>query len=319
MRRPGRSSGSSPARRPPRSRGFGSPAGAGTPVAGSPSPGSPAAGVPGVLRSLGVRPSRRLGQNFLVDPRVAERIAALVEDPAEPVVEIGPGLGALTVPLAATGRPLVAVELDLRLAEHVERRLALFPNARVRRGDILKERIDDLMPEAARVTVVGNLPYSITSPALEWVITQGARARRAILMVQREVAERLAAPPGGKQYGPLTVYARLNAEVRTLFRVSPGAFHPRPDVDSIVLEATPRAYPGTSPEDRARAQAFARAALGTRRKTLANALSHGLGIAPEEARALLGAASIDPRRRGETLSIEELIALARVRAAGGRA
>ncbi len=267
--------------------------------------------MPGVLRSLGVRPSRRLGQNFLSDPRVAERIAALVDDPREPVVEIGPGLGALTIPLAATGRALVAVELDLRLAEHMEGLLALFPNGRLHRGDILRERVESLMPDASRVTVVGNLPYAITSPALEWVVTQAARVRRALLMIQREVADRLAAPPGEKRYGPLTVFARLNAEIRILFRVSPGAFYPRPEVDSVVLEVTPRPYPGTTAADRERAQAIARAAMGTRRKTLANALGHGLAVAPANARALLASAAIDPQRRGETLTTDEILALGR--------
>ena len=267
--------------------------------------------MPATLRALGLRPSRRLGQNFLIDPRVAGRIAALVEDPLEPVLEIGPGLGALTVPLAASGRPLVAVEFDLRLADHVELLLADFPNARLRRGDILKERVEALMPDASRITVVGNLPYAITSPALEWLVSQTARVRRALLMIQREVADRLAAPPGEKRYGPLTVFARLHAEIRTLFRVSPGAFYPRPDVDSVVLEATPRPYPGTTAVERARAREIARAAMGTRRKTLVNALGHGLGIAPAEGRALLEAAGIDPRRRGETLTIEEFVTLGR--------
>lgn len=267
------------------------------------------------LRALGVRPSRRLGQNFLTDPRVAGRIAALVEDPAEPVIEIGPGLGALTLPLARSGRRFVAVELDLRLADHVERLLEAHPAARVARGDILKERIEALMPGIPLVTVVGNLPYAITSPALEWVLAQPGRVRRAILMVQREVGDRLAAPPGEKRYGPITVFVRLSGEVATRFRVSPGAFYPRPEVDSVVLELTPRPYPGTSADERARALAISRAAMGTRRKTLQNALSRGLGLSTAEAGALLGAAGIDPRRRGETLAIEELVAIARAEAA----
>jgi 16S rRNA (adenine1518-N6/adenine1519-N6)-dimethyltransferase len=262
---------------------------------------------------LGVRPSRRLGQNFLVDPRVAARIAALVPDPAEPVVEIGPGLGALTLPLARSGRRLVAVELDLRLADHVERLLSDHPAARVARGDILVERIDALMPgESQQVTVVGNLPYAITSPALGWILAQAPRVRRAVLMLQREVADRLAAPPGEKRYGPVTVFVRLEAEVKIEFRVSPGAFLPRPEVDSVVLTLTPRPYPGSTEAERGHALAIARAAMGTRRKTLQNALARGLGIAPASAATRLRAAGIDPRRRGETLSIEALLAIARV-------
>lgn len=264
---------------------------------------------------LGVRPSRRLGQNFLTDPRVAARIVALVPDPAEPVIEIGPGLGALTLPLARSGRRLVAVELDLRLADHVERLLSDHPAARVAHGDILEERIDALMPGESQVTVVGNLPYAITSPALGWMLAQAPRVRRAVLMLQREVADRLAAPPGEKRYGPVTVFVRLEAEVKTEFRVSPGAFLPRPEVDSMVLTLTPRPYPGSTEAERGRALAIARAAMGTRRKTLQNALAHGLGVAPASAATRLRAAGIDPQRRGETLSIEELLAIARV--AGG--
>jgi 16S rRNA (adenine1518-N6/adenine1519-N6)-dimethyltransferase len=267
--------------------------------------------VPAALRNLGVRPSRRLGQNFLIDPRVAERIAGLISGPDEPVLEIGPGLGALTLPLARSGRNLVAVELDLRLADHLERLLVDHPAARVVRGDILTERIDALMPGGFQVTVIGNLPYAITSPVLGWVLEQAPRVRRAVLMLQREVAERLAAPPGGKRYGPVTVFARLEAEVKSGFRVSPGAFFPRPEVDSVVLILEPRPYPGTTGKERAGALAIARAAMGTRRKTLQNALAHALGAPPAAVSARLRAAGIDPGRRGETLTIEELLAIAR--------
>jgi 16S rRNA (adenine1518-N6/adenine1519-N6)-dimethyltransferase len=273
--------------------------------------------VPAKLRALGIRPSKRLGQNFLCDPRVAERIAAAIEDPAEPVVEIGPGLGALSLHLASTGRPFVAVELDLRLADTMENELKAFPRARVVRGDILDQRVDALMPQPERVTVVGNLPYSITTPALEWILGQGSRVRRAILMVQREYAERLTAEPGTKEYGTVTVYVGLNASVRRLFRVSPGAFYPRPQVDSVVLEVVPRAYPGASAEERAAASRLARASMGSRRKTLANALARGLSLPAAEARALLDGAGLDPGRRGETLSLAELLGLAREWIRGG--
>lgn len=282
---------------------------------------SATSGVASALRAIGVRPSRRLGQNFLIDPRVAARIAALVDDPREPVVEIGPGLGALTTLLARTGRLLIAVELDLRLAEAAERALASYHATRVVRGDILEQRLDMLlgrMPgEPAAATIVANLPYSITTPTLEWILAQGSRVNRALLMVQREYARRLAAPPGGKEYGSISVFVGLHAQVEQLFRVSPGAFHPRPAVDSMVLELRPRPYPGTGPEERAVAERLARAGMGTRRKTVANALAHGLGVEGAEVKALLGAAGIKPDRRGETLSIDEWITLARGWIAGG--
>ena len=191
-----------------------------------------------------------MGQNFLCDPRVARRIAALIPGAREPVLEIGPGLGALSMELASTGRAFVAVELDFRLAEHMEEKLRSFARARVVRGDILDHRVETLFPDGGRVTVVGNLPYSITTPALEWILEQSDRVRTALLMVQREFAERLTARPGSKEYGSISVFVALNAEIQHRFRVSPGAFFPRPEVDSTVLEVTPRAFPGTTREER---------------------------------------------------------------------
>ncbi len=274
-------------------------------------------GVAAMLRALDVRPSRRLGQNFLSDPRVAERIVAVALEGGEagPILEIGPGLGALTEHLAASGRPLVAVELDLRLAEHIETLLRPYPDARVVRGDILDQRLDALLPGSAPVTVVANLPYVITSPAIAWALEQGPRVARAVLMTQREVAQRLAAKPGTKEHGSFTVFLALHAELRIEFRVSPGAFHPRPDVDSVVFTVTPRPYPGTTAEERAAVERIVRAATGGRRKTLANSLGHGLGIGAERARAILVRAGVDPGRRAETVSVDEWIAVARAEGA----
>ncbi|HSQ60759.1 MAG TPA: 16S rRNA (adenine(1518)-N(6)/adenine(1519)-N(6))-dimethyltransferase RsmA [Acidobacteriota bacterium] len=274
-------------------------------------------GVVATLRALDVRPSRRLGQNFLTDPRVAERIAAVaLEAPGDgPILEIGPGLGALTEPLAASGRPVLAVELDLRLAEHLESLLAPWPNARVARGDILDQSLGALILGAAPVTIVANLPYAITSPAIAWIVEQGPRVARALLMTQREVAQRLAAKPGTKEYGSFSVFVALHAELEVRFRVSPGAFHPRPDVDSVVFTLTPRPYPGTTAEERAEVMHLVRAATGGRRKTLANALGQGLEIGADAARALLERAAIDPGRRAETLSVEDWLAVARVEGA----
>lgn len=278
-------------------------------------------GVAATLRALDVRPSRKLGQNFLVDPRVAERIASVALAPgARPpgaLVEIGPGLGALTERLAQSGRALTAVELDLRLAEHLEALLRPYPAARVVRGDILEQRLDALAPGTGPVTVVANLPYAITSPAIAWILAQGPRVERAVLMTQREVAQRLAAKPGTKEHGSFTVFVALHAAVEVSFRVSPGAFHPRPDVDSIVFVLTPRPYPGSTAGERTAVERIVRAATGGRRKTLANALGHGLGIGADAARALLGRAGVDPARRAETLSVEEWLRVARAEGVAG--
>jgi len=287
-------------------------------------------GVAAALRALDVRPSRRLGQNFLTDPRVAQRIATVALDSApaptsaatrpggeDAILEIGPGLGALTERLAASGRPFAAVELDLRLAEHIETLLRPYPNARVVRGDILDQRLESILPGDGPVTVVANLPYVITSPAIEWIVNQGPRVKRAILMTQREVAQRLAAKPGTKEYGSFSVFVALHAETRVEFRVSPGAFHPRPDVDSVVFSLAPRPYPGTSAEERAAVERLVRAATGGRRKTLANSLGHGLGMGADAARALLERAGIDPGRRAETLSVDDWLRVARAEGGAG--
>ena len=250
---------------------------------------------------------------------MAKRIADLIPDREEPVLEIGPGLGALSMELAGTGRRFVAVELDFRLAEYMERELRPFRRARVVRGDILEQKVEALFPEASRVTVIGNLPYSITTPALEWILEQGGLVRRALLMVQREFAERLTARPASKEYGSISVFVALHAVIVDRFRVSPGSFLPRPEVDSVVLEITPREFPDTTAEEREAASRMARASMGTRRKTIANALAHGLGIEANAARALLAEAGLDPVRRGETLSVEEFVTLGRAWRRGGGA
>lgn len=278
-----------------------------------------ASGVPAALRALDVRPSRRLGQNFLQDPRVADRIAALAGDQLAEILEIGPGLGALTERLAGKGMRITAVELDLRLADALERRFSGNRAAvRVVRGDILTQSLEDLLPGDAPVTVVANLPYSITTPAVEWTLAQGSRVRRAFLMVQREVAERMTAHPGGRAYGSLAVFLALHAEVEPLFRVSPGAFYPRPDVESIVVRLVPRPYPGATAAERREAERLARAATSGRRKTVANALARGLGVEAGEAKRLLAEAKIEPSRRGETVSVAEWLALARASMRTGR-
>jgi 16S rRNA (adenine1518-N6/adenine1519-N6)-dimethyltransferase len=285
-------------------------------------------GVVATLRSLNIRPSRRMGQNFLTDPRVAERIALLALEPGtvgaggvrgmpEPdrsegaIVEIGPGLGALTERLAASGRALTAVELDLRLAERIETLLRSSPRARVVRGDILDQRLADLAPGDGPVTIVANLPYDITSPAIAWLLQQGPRVVRAVLMAQREVAQRLAAKPGTKEYGGFSVFVALHAEIEVQFRVSPGAFHPRPEVDSVVFTLTPRPYPGSTAAERVAVERLVRAATSGRRKTLANALANGLAVTADEARLLLARAEIDSGRRAETLHVDEWLRVAR--------
>ena len=251
---------------------------------------------------------RGLGQHFLRDPGIASAIVDLVAPTARDlVVEIGPGEGALTEELARRSGRLIALEVDLGLIERLRRR---FPHVDVQHADARGWEYAALVrPAGGRVLVVGNLPYSVSKP----IVTALQAARRAIdvmaLMLQREVAERLAARPGGKVYGALSVLTQAGCEVELALRVPPGAFRPPPQVDSAVVRLTPRPESRVPAALEARFREVVRAAFGRRRKTLPNALSEGLGVSLAQAREATARAGLDPGRRAETLTIEEFVVL----------
>ena len=251
---------------------------------------------------------RALGQHFLRDPGIARAIVDLVA-PTERdlVVEIGPGEGALTVELARRGGRLIAQEVDQGLIESLRRRL---PQIEIQHADARGWDYGGLIrPVGGRVLVVGNLPYSVSKP----IVTALHAARGSIdvmaLMLQREVAERLAAPPGGKVYGALSVLTQAGCDVELALRVPPDAFRPPPQVDSAVVRLTPLAESRVPAELEARFREVVRAAFGRRRKTLPNALNEGLGIPLGQAREATTRSGVDPGRRAETLSIEEFVGL----------
>ncbi len=266
-----------------------------------------------LLARYGLRPKKSWGQNFLADRRVAERIveaAGLQAD--DVVVEIGAGLGALTAGLAARAARVVAVERDPDLVAVLRAELQAQPAVEVAAVDALEL---DFAAEATRagrpLVVIGNLPYQITTPLLFAVLAAAEAGRviaRAVFMVQKEVAERLAAPPGGKTYGRLTVMVQQLARVTPLFHVGPGAFLPPPAVASSVFRLEPRAQPRAAVTDPGRFERVVRAAFEGRRKMLRRALEPGFGA--EALAAAFAATGIDGTRRGETLSVEELAALA---------
>jgi 16S rRNA (adenine1518-N6/adenine1519-N6)-dimethyltransferase len=274
------------------------------------------------LEARGLSPRRRFGQNFLVRDELAERIvehAHLRNDDA--VVEIGPGAGALTPRLAQRCRSLVAVEKDTGLAAYLREDLSGLANVEIVEGDFLEF---DLAACAAahgvdKLAVVGNIPYNITTPILERIFEQRAVVRSAVLLVQKEYAERLAAAAGSPAYGSLTLFARYHALLEPLMTVRPSAFWPRPEVDSMLVRVLLRERP---PVEAPEALLFAiiRASFQQRRKQLANTLEAALGW-PREAIERLGPhAGIDLRRRGETLTLEEFARLARTAEdRGGRA
>lgn len=261
-----------------------------------------------VLQRHGLGAKRSYSQNFLCDPNAVRQIVQAVESLGpNPVVELGPGLGTLTGALCELGRPIVAIERDPRMLEVLALELPL-PQLRVRLGDAAKVDYGAISDELAAAPIIaGNLPYAITGAILRGLSQARAQVAGAVLMVQREVRDRLVARENTRAYGALTVFVQNGFEVETVTHVKAGSFHPRPKVDSSVVQLRPRAAPISHEEPCFRR--IVRAAFQARRKTLRRALA---SLAPPEplARAL-GEAGIDPQRRGETLSIGELASLAR--------
>ena len=263
---------------------------------------------------------RALGQHFLRDPDVATRIVDLLAPTGRDLVlEIGPGEGALTFELARRTGRVLALELDRALAERLGARLATSPHVEVRVADALRFDYETLVggrPDpGGRVLVAGNLPYSVGTAILGALLDAApaivaAAPMEMAVMLQREVAERVAAGPGSRAYGSLSVVGQLAADVTLAFLVPPGAFRPPPQVESAVLHLRARRAPPVAVADRAALEQVVRAAFSQRRKTLANALAAGLRLSPDQARTALTAAGIDPLRRAETLSLEEFARLA---------
>lgn len=261
-----------------------------------------------LLEEIGVRPSKALGQNFLHDTRIVQRIADVAElGPDDLVVEVGPGLGILTRELARRAGTVIAVELDSRLAAHLRASIEA-KNVRIVEGDILEFDLADLVGKRP-YHVVANLPYSIAAAVIEHILESDHRPGRMVVMVQREVAERIVARP--PQMSVLAVAVQFYAEPRIAFRVGPGAFVPRPRVESAVLRLDVKPDPPLSGADRAAFFTLVRAGFSQRRKRLANALADALGVPKSVVEERLAAAGIDPDRRAETLSVEEWLAVQR--------
>jgi len=251
---------------------------------------------------------RALGQHFLRDAGIARAIVNLLAPTASDlVVEIGPGEGALTDELARRCGRLIALEVDRALLDRLRRRL---PSVGVLEADARTWDYGMLArPPGGRVLIVGNLPYSVSKPIVAALLEARAVIDAMALMLQREVAERLAAPPGSKVYGALSVLTQIVCDVEVALRVPPGAFRPPPQVESAVVRLTPRATPRVPAAIEARFREVVRAAFSSRRKTLANALAGGLGVPLGVAREAATTSGVDPGRRAETLAIEEFVAL----------
>lgn len=267
------------------------------------------------LAAAGLRPQRRFGQHFLCDRGVVQRIVDAADvGPASTVLEIGPGLGALTDTLAERAGRLYLVEIDRALAARLAERHAGRTHVTVLEGDVLVVPLDALVAEPD-VTVVGNLPYNISTPILFRLLALRARFPRAVLMLQREVAVRIASSPGAKDWGILSVMVQTYGDVRIAFGVSRRSFLPPPAVESSVLAVRWLAAPRVDIGDPDTHRAVVRAAFGQRRKMLRNALAAEAAARGIDVEAALASAGVDPRARAETLGLDDFARLARAFAA----
>jgi len=262
------------------------------------------------------RAKKAFGQNFLIDDSVLSRIVACVApSPGDAILEVGPGRGALTRLLAQSGARLLAVEWDRDLLPVLNAEFADAPQVEIGHGDILRVDLPMLLTTRApgrTWKVAANLPYNISSQVLFKFLECAPLFERLVLMLQKEVGDRLTAPPNCKEYGALTVLLRLHFDVQREFVVRPGAFRPVPKVDSAVLSFQPLAAPRAEVGDEEIFRRLVKGAFNQRRKTLLNALrAAGFGAEGDRLEDALSECGIDGGRRGETLSLEEFAALSR--------
>jgi 16S rRNA (adenine1518-N6/adenine1519-N6)-dimethyltransferase len=251
---------------------------------------------------------KRLGQNFLIDPNIIRKIVSLAAlRPDDTVLEIGPGRGALTAGLCAEAGRVIAVEIDPQLQPQLQETLGHCRNLDLRIGDALAFPYDTLPP---RTVVVSNLPYYVSTPILFALLDARAHLDRLVLMLQTEVALRLAAKPNSEDYGVLSVLTQEAADVEVAFRVSANCFRPRPTVGSAVVHLAIKAQEGFDPVRHERFRRLVRASFAHRRKTLVNSLRDE-GYPPERIARATEAAGVSPQARAEMLTLDDYRALAR--------
>jgi len=266
------------------------------------------------LREYGLFPKKRLGQHFLVDPNILDKVMRAAEVGKEDVVlEVGPGLGGMTLALAREAKKVIAVEIDPKLVAILKEKMAGHQNVELVEKDILRMDFKQFIKkEGHPVKVVANLPYQISTPLLFRFVESKEAFFTFTLMLQKEVAERMVAPPGKKEYGPLTIFVRLFLDVSIRFFVKPSAFFPPPKVESAVIHMTWKEKPMIETKNEKWFKKVVRACFGYRRKTLINALRHSELSLPESVGSKIEKIGIDPRRRPETLTIPEFAKLANV-------
>jgi 16S rRNA (adenine1518-N6/adenine1519-N6)-dimethyltransferase len=270
-----------------------------------------------LLRHYDIRPIKRLGQNFLVDQHALRKIiqaANLQKD--ETILEVGAGLGSLTQLLAQSVKEVMAIEFDKRLIPALRAVLQNSQNVRIIEADVLKLDIEELVNRSA-YSVVANIPYYLTSALIRKLLEVPNRAERIVLTIQREVAERILAPPG--KYGLLTLSVRMYGDPHIAGIIPASAFYPKPKVESAILSIQLQTSPRVHDELIPIVFKLAKAGFGQKRKQLRNSLSSGLGMNTEVVEQTLLSVGIDPKRRPQELSLEEWTALAEKIHQGSRA
>lgn len=251
---------------------------------------------------------KRLGQNFLIDPNIVRKIVALAElGPNDSVLEIGPGRGILTEALCRTAGRVTAIEVDPRLHAYLAERQADFPNLTLVRDDALAYPLESL---PVGTVVVANLPYYISTPLLFRLLDHRDRFPRMVLMLQDEVADRLVAKPGSKDYGVLSVMAQYAAEITKAFKVSAQCFRPRPEVGSAVVLLRTKEHRELSPEEEPKFAVLVKAAFAHRRKTLVNSLRDE-GYDQKAVAGVIQSLSLSSTVRAEVLSVGQFMEFAR--------
>lgn len=269
-----------------------------------------------VVTRHGFQFKKSLGQNFLIDGNILDKIVEAAElDEAAGALEIGPGIGTLTQELCEAAKQVVAVEKDNRLLDVLAETLADYENVHIHHADVLEADLHALFAkwfQGMQVSVVANLPYYVTTPIVMKLLEERLPLRNIVVMVQREVADRMAAKPGGKDYGALTIAVQFYTAPEIVCRVPESAFMPAPNVESTVIKLKVRSEPPVQVSDQKLFFHLVKASFAQRRKTLLNNLQNNLQPKREKEDLLrvLEATGIDPTRRGETLSLEEYAKLA---------
>ena len=269
-----------------------------------------------LVKKHGFKFTKSLGQNFLIDDNIVDKIVAGAGiGPGDKIIEVGPGIGTLTREMASRAQNLMAVEIDKNLIPILEDTLGDYDNVKIVNEDIIKTDIRGLIDEnlgGGPVKLVANLPYYITTPIIMRFLEENINVTDIVVMVQKEVAERMNAQPGGKDFGALSVAVQYYCDTEIVAKVPRHLFVPQPNVDSIVIALRVRPERKYKVDDEDLYFKVVKAAFGQRRKTLLNSISSMGNLAKDQVKEALEEAGIDPKRRGETLSLDEFAILSNV-------